>query len=415
MTSYVPGTSLAVVTPGRLVVLADRADADVDLLATASTTEILDVLVREGIGAMPAFALVERLNDARVRVVVRGAWEAVLGDRTVSGVGAATWIEQILAPAEVATVRVPGAAGPHTPRWPLGSGVVLAASVELTLGAAPASDVGAPGTAVALPIDHPDAEPVVEPEPVVPPEQITLVESPAAEESAAEESADAAATATPVAAPPAPVPTPDDGFDDLFGATVGRSAEEAAVRESPPEPTALIAVPSFGTPDAPPGPVPPTAPPAPAVLDLRLGDHDDHTVAGQGVAALLRGPAVVVEPVAAPVPVPALALSNGEHVEVAGAVVVGRRPAARNAVGAPPRLVTVTSPEGVVSGTHLEFLAEDGHLLVKDVSTNGTLVSRPGVEPQRLPARQLVVLTVGSRLELGDGVSIEVVPAGGAS
>lgn len=107
---------------------------------------------------------------------------------------------------------------------------------------------------------------------------------------------------------------------------------------------------------------------------------------------------------------PVLRLSTGEEVEVRGSVVVGRRPRAVRP-GATPQLVPVPSPHGYVSGTHLEFTLTDGHLVVEDLSTNGTLLHRHGQLAQRLPVRQPIVLVDGSRLELGDGVSIEVAHA----
>jgi hypothetical protein len=404
MTSYTPGSAIAAVTDSRVVVLAAE-HADVDLLMGAETTALLEELARHGFSAMPAFALVERLEE-RVRVVVRGSWEVVVDGQVVSGESAATWIEQILPAADVALVRAAKAGGPVAPRWPLTGGVVLASSLEFDL-----TGVQGPRPAPAVPVSRPPAP--------IPVEQLTLLEP----EAPASEPVDAAATATvpeaeaetlvdqvpdvverPVAQPveqPVEQPVDEDGFDSLFGETIGRSAEDAAIREPEPAAPSLIEVPAFDS-------APAGSPAGRALPDLRLGDHDDHTVAGRGIAAHLRDPGA--KPVTAPDPVrtPVLVISNGERIGVVGAVAVGRRPSARNAVGAPPRLVTVPSPEGVVSGTHLEFVVEDGHLLVRDVSTNGTLVHRPGVDPQRLPAKQLVVLTGGSRLELGDGVSIEV-------
>ncbi|MXG90887.1 FHA domain-containing protein [Nocardioides sp. YIM 123512] len=101
-------------------------------------------------------------------------------------------------------------------------------------------------------------------------------------------------------------------------------------------------------------------------------------------------------------------------VEVRSLVVVGRKPSAQHSVGVPPQLVPVSSPHGYVSSTHLRFSVEDEHLLVEDVSRNGTLLERTGSdeEPQRLPARQLFPLLDGHKLILGDDVTITVALAG---
>jgi hypothetical protein len=42
------------------------------------------------------------------------------------------------------------------------------------------------------------------------------------------------------------------------------------------------------------------------------------------------------------------------------------------------------------------------------VSSNGTLLTRPGQEPERLPSRRDTLLTDGSQLLLGDDISIAV-------
>ena len=109
-----------------------------------------------------------------------------------------------------------------------------------------------------------------------------------------------------------------------------------------------------------------------------------------------------------------LVFSHGEVVDVDRVVLVGRAPETRGAAGEELRLVRVPSPQQEVSGTHLEVRpgsgADHGSAVVTDLgSTNGTLLLRPGLEPEDLRPGIGVQLVPGAVIDLGDGVSIEVV------
>ena len=103
----------------------------------------------------------------------------------------------------------------------------------------------------------------------------------------------------------------------------------------------------------------------------------------------------------------ALLLTNGlPPVPLDRNVIVGRKPRlSRVQGGHVPRLITVPSPGGEVSGSHLELRVEDSDLLAVDLnSTNGTRLLRAGREPVRLRPGEEVLLIPGDRLDLGDGV-----------
>jgi hypothetical protein len=114
------------------------------------------------------------------------------------------------------------------------------------------------------------------------------------------------------------------------------------------------------------------------------------------------------------VPVVRLVLSHGETVDVDRAVVLGRDPVAGATDADDPRLVTLPSPSREISGSHLEVRPgtgpDVGTVVATDLgSTNGTVVVRPGRPPQELSAGVPTPLLPGAVLDLGDGISIEVV------
>ncbi|WFR66314.1 FHA domain-containing protein [Curtobacterium flaccumfaciens] len=91
-------------------------------------------------------------------------------------------------------------------------------------------------------------------------------------------------------------------------------------------------------------------------------------------------------------------------------VIVGRRPALPRIVRGPtPELVTLPSPSGQVSSSHLLVRAEGEAVVVEDLrSTNGTVVRPAGVAPFRMAAGGSNVVLTGTVVEIGDGNVIEV-------
>lgn len=262
----------------------------------------------------------------------------------------------------------------------------------------------------------------------------------------------------PETVPPEPEPTPghttmieagpdappESDYDRLlFGETMMASAESAAVRinedepaDSPkgPEPadpalakpgasiespvpplppvppplrSGLIAgIPSFGAPPPPPPaarPVPP--PPPPPVDPSAWADHDGETVmvdqlrAAMGARPSPSGPSQ---------PHPRMLVPGQPPVTLDRSAVVGSRPRlTRVQVGSVPQLVTVQSPNGEISRSHVEIRVEHAAVLAVDLnSTNGTVLLRTGADPMRLHPGEAYMLVSGDRVDLGDGVTL---------
>jgi pSer/pThr/pTyr-binding forkhead associated (FHA) protein len=103
-------------------------------------------------------------------------------------------------------------------------------------------------------------------------------------------------------------------------------------------------------------------------------------------------------------------ISGGEIVELDTTVYLGRRPGApRVTVGAAPRLVTVPSPGGEVSATHLELREAGRAVVLTDLrSTNGTIVHVPGSPGRVLIGGESAVVFPGTLIDIGDGNLLEV-------
>ena len=188
------------------------------------------------------------------------------------------------------------------------------------------------------------------------------------------------------------------------GSWSSTSGSRAAVAAPEPEPE----------PEAEPEPEPE---PEDQTADQPAVDHDGMTVFGTpepapeppGIPGQEPAPAVTSRPVAR------LVFSNGETVDVDRAVLVGRSPEARRfASGDQPRLVTVPSPQQEISSTHLEIRpgsgADHGSAVVTDLgSTNGSVLVQPGLPPEDLTPGVAIQLIPGAIVDLGDGVTIQVI------
>ncbi|TFC50202.1 FHA domain-containing protein [Cryobacterium sp. TMT1-21] len=108
-------------------------------------------------------------------------------------------------------------------------------------------------------------------------------------------------------------------------------------------------------------------------------------------------------------------MPDGQEIRLDTVCQLGRRPRPpRIQRSVPVRLVTVASPTSAVSGTHLEIGQEGESVVVTDLgSTNGTIVTAPRGRGQRLRPGESLVALPGTKVDIGDGNIIEILPASG--
>jgi hypothetical protein len=93
---------------------------------------------------------------------------------------------------------------------------------------------------------------------------------------------------------------------------------------------------------------------------------------------------------------------------------VGRRPITPRGVANGPRLLTVRSATSAVSGTHIEIRQEGDSVVVTDLgSTNGTTVLSPNGKKERMRRGASLTVIPGTRVDIGDGNIIEILPVSG--
>jgi hypothetical protein len=114
-----------------------------------------------------------------------------------------------------------------------------------------------------------------------------------------------------------------------------------------------------------------------------------------------------------PVPVPrpvlgVLRLSLGDVIMLDRGVLMGRNPRtdfAGTAGEERPHVVKLPSVDGDISRTHLRVTLDGWHVLVTDLnSTNGTLITLPGRDPQQLRPGEPVPIQPGTVVTLADGI-----------
>lgn len=103
-----------------------------------------------------------------------------------------------------------------------------------------------------------------------------------------------------------------------------------------------------------------------------------------------------------------LRLSTGDVITLDRGVVMGRDPRAdlADANGEErPHVVKLPSGDGDISRTHLRVTLDGWHVLVTDLkSTNGTLVTLPGRDPEQLRPDEPVPIRLGTVVTLADGI-----------
>jgi len=189
-------------------------------------------------------------------------------------------------------------------------------------------------------------------------------------------------------------PASATGYEPVWGATVIRPVEDAAVR-----------------PEAGGEAVPAAAP----------GDHDGATIslaqaralrAGRTAAPAEQAPSSTTPPLAPPRP-PApgrIRVSTGQVLLLDRTVVIGRRPRSTRVSGTDlPHLVAVDSPQQDISRSHVELRVEGESIVATDLrTTNGTTLLRAGSDPVRLHPGEATVVIPGDVLDLGDGIRVAI-------
>ncbi|WP_348787448.1 FHA domain-containing protein [Leifsonia sp. NPDC080035] len=382
--------------------------------------ETLDALVADGLSRTPAFGLLET-NGAGALLAVRGTVHARVGEpegeRELRASTVSSWLETPVDRAASVTLgdAIDGDG------LPLADGVVRANGVAWRVEAADPAPAPATQTRITEPVlleaeafedDAPkDDEPALEhaaaadPTPADVPAQIAVSVEPVsvgAGEATAVDAPTRIPESTIAEAPERDAPEEHDpGYDHLFGATMMRGIEEAAVRpdaadEDAGQESGRIDLPGFIT-DSFPSP-------------SAVGDHDGLTVFSGDLP-----PRRPTEPGATPAVVDApiryrLSLSDGRTEELAAPVIVGRAPSA----GAFPALrgarpVTLTGAEDDISRSHVAIAVEGDTVVVTDLhSRNGTMVLLPGKTPQKLRAGEPTTVVAGTIVDLGSGATLTV-------
>lgn len=455
---YSAGEWTAVVRPGFVALVGPQADADVARAlwdaAPQGVLAALDVLARDGLAALPPFA-VASVDGTRVHVAVRGDVDvevtATDGAVQVLRAGAVrTWSEQVLESVGVLVARADGA--PDAAALPLVEGVAPAGSVRVDVAEVVVPDVPAvepqaeePAAAVEVADAAAAATPSVADEPVPAPAAPAAEPAPVAAEPVAVEAVEPVAVEPSVVEPVEvePVAEPVDLTKEAPRAEVADVVEEPATPVDDAWEHTVRAPVSASYPLEPPTTEPrydvvaaaeqfleqhsqrpglvdltPARPlDQPAVPPASPDDHDGLTILSSDLAAIRdQLPSWASDEVPGPFAVPAaaeparLVLSTGLVVTLDRAVLLGRAPqVARVTNRELPRLVTVPSPQQDISRTHAEVRVEGDHVLVTDLdSTNGVHVSRPGEGARRLHPGEPSVVATDEVVDLGDGVTFTV-------
>jgi hypothetical protein len=396
------------VADSRLLVVA--GDANGERIAqlwemfegTGSLQAVLDELARSGISTMPEFALLRwDTPDAHasegLHLIVRGQLRiTTFGSvpQTFDGSGVSTWNERTVAGATAFRIDT-SLASSGTPDLPLLAGCAWIESIGSSPAAVEPAAVAAESTGHSSgqpPARVPVREAVHEP-PVslvqAAPSETTMIEFPR-EEVEDLEPVPSAASAVHGGDDAPPTVQDSSGYDYLFGETIARTVEDAAVRDSE-------------------GDADETGVAAP---DAAAGDHDGRTAVGLSRAerqAARRARAGDSSPVVAG-PKLLIVFSAGTTEAVDGPMVIGRAPSVSQVSGDRlPRLVTITGSDQDISRNHLQVTVEGGTMVVTDLhSRNGTQIVLPGRAPQQLRAGEPTAVIVGTMVDLGAGVTFTV-------
>ncbi len=368
---------------------------------------ILDGLTSAGLFATPAFALLTWDDHAGTgitgRAILRGdVFLRLTGANdhvAISGLDVSTWREQSFAAVAELIVECgePGDVPSPLPALPLASGLVRARRLRFL------ASVLVPQVLVT-----PAAPIPVEGESVATFSEETISDGAISEEAISEKTIaeETIADHTIAARPFAHEPVTDEttaavsGYDHLFGATMMRGVEQAAVRPVDADADAEREAGADGEGDA-------------GVDDFDTDRHDGLTVLSGDIRKLRdsrRSARLLPEAAVALPPVMYLLLPNGVREPLGQPIVVGRAPGVSKVSGGQiPRLVSLGGADQDISRNHVRFTVEGDTVVVTDLdSRNGTLIVLPGKPPQKLRGGESTSVIVGTVVDLGGGVTLAV-------
>lgn len=387
------GEWLAATRPGcLLVVRTDGSRDSVDRLWSSldgGAQGILDGLTSAGLFATPPFALLTW--DAAAgpgftgRAFLRGEVSLRLtgenGDAELSGLGVSTWREQPFSAMTEIAVEC-GQRGDPLPALlalPLSSGIVRARRILLSSLPVPVAELACTPVTISLPIL---SVPTFSEETIT---DQTIDQTITDQTVAIVRSGGVRPAPTPAAEAVGPAVVP--GYDHLFGATMMRGVEQAAVRPSDDD----------GDADA-----------------VDPGRHDGLTVMSGDIRTLRdsrrRSRPLPEAAAAAAQPALYLLLPNGVREPLGQPIVVGRAPGVNKVSGGQvPRLVSLGGADQDISRNHVRITVEGDTVVVTDLhSRNGTVIVLPGKPPQKLRGGESTSVIVGTVVDLGGGVTLTV-------
>lgn len=400
--------SILMSVSGRLLMVegelsAERRSAIWDALQLKGGVQnVLDELTRGGISTTPAFGLLSWTGDAlaassTLGVIVRGDVEVTAYTATshvsVDGRGVSTWSERSVTDAVAFRVTAEHSAADAERTK---GGLLLDAGMVLSghawLGEPTIVDDGNASDAADISADSVES--------AAPPQAPTegakdTDRVPQGRRASRDTPADI--TKVEFTRPAAPDSDDDDraggDYDHLFGETIVRNVEDAAVRDTEDEAGVGLS--------------------APAPAESPAGDHDGKTQVGLDRAARRAARRAREQMWSTPVtsgPKIFIDLSTGTTEELSQPVLIGRAPSvSKVASGSLPKLVTIAGSDQDISRNHVQVAVEGGTVVVTDLhSRNGTMVVMPNRAPQQLRAGEPTAVIVGTVVDLGGGVTFTV-------
>lgn len=391
--AIVSGGTIALLSPDTLPEIVEQVWLSV--LENEDIDAQLELLTSGQATSLPPFALVSVI-DHRMSSFLRGDIRlTVSGGELESAPGTATeitvdddsyappavftggtshpWVSVVVQDADELWLTVPSVAGVPSSQvaLPVRSGVVRAAEVGLLLARAVPQEVTQSAAGPDLGDFGEEFDEELDGQTIIDPEYLARVR---AQASLLEDTLPPAPTATPTPTPPTPAPVP---------------------------------------------PPPPAARPMQASARIESEeDHDGLTIMSSDLVAIRAQlpnwkQNAVPGPFSVPNPTPPvkLMMSSGLVVTLDRTVLIGRAPVVSRVSNRDlPRVITVESPNHDISRTHAQVRVEGHRVFVTDLhSTNGVLLLVPGAEPQRLRPGVPTDVTPNATVDIGDGVTFQVV------